>query len=445
MSKNNKLKDTIIMGFALFAIFFGAGNLIFPPYLGVISGSKWYLAMAGFLSTDPVIPILGLIVTATVGGQGDSLGKRVHPLFSKTIAAICVLMIGTIFAVPRTASVTHTMLVTQFAPGAPQIATSVVFFGLTIYLAINPGKVIDIVGKFLTPVLVVILAIVIIRSIFMPGVIMAEPDPTVTNAYLRGFTEGYQTMDGLGCALMAGLVYSDLVRRGYTEEKDQLGMMIGTGVVAFILLAFVYGGLTFAGATISTEFGPDADRTALILELVSRMMGGNIGKLLIGIATALACLTTSIGLTSTVANYFEGISGGKLKYKTLVLVSAVIAFCISLFGTDKIIVFAVPVLSLVFPFIICLVFFTIFDKVIKYNATYIGAMVGVAPVAVISALALAFQIAGTADQNAGIIELNNKINALPFGTFAMPWIVPALACALVFTVVAFLMDGSKSK
>ena len=209
MSKNNKLKDTIIMGFALFAIFFGAGNLIFPPYLGVISGSKWYLAMAGFLSTDPVIPILGLIVTATVGGQGDSLGKRVHPLFSKTIAAICVLMIGTIFAVPRTASVTHTMLVTQFAPGAPQIATSVVFFGLTIYLAINPGKVIDIVGKFLTPALVVILAIVIIRSIFMPGVTMAEP--TVTNAYLRGFTEGYQTMDGLGCALMAGLVYSHLV------------------------------------------------------------------------------------------------------------------------------------------------------------------------------------------------------------------------------------------
>ncbi len=214
-----KIIDIIICGFALFAIFFGAGNLIFPPYLGVISGNNWGIANIAFLLSDPLLPILGVIVTALLGGQATDLGKRVSKHFSIIIGAISIILIGPLFAVPRTGATTHEIFVQSFVPSAPQWITSLIFFGLTLYIAIHSHTVIDAIGKYLTPILLFILLLVFIAAVVQPNA--GFQTTTSAGLFSQSFKEGYQTMDALGAALMAGVVISDLTRRGYTEKKEQ--------------------------------------------------------------------------------------------------------------------------------------------------------------------------------------------------------------------------------
>src|SRR5699024_1251937 len=166
--------DILISGFALFAIFCGAGNLIFPPYLGVMSGQSWKEAMFGFLLADPVLPVLGVIATAHVGGRAQDLGKRVSPNFAKLLGTIAILSIGPLFAVPRTAATVHEIAVGQVFPNLPSSITSVVFFLLTLILIFNESVVIDMVGTCLTPVLLVILGAIFIKSLVAPAVPMVE-------------------------------------------------------------------------------------------------------------------------------------------------------------------------------------------------------------------------------------------------------------------------------
>ncbi len=430
--KNKRTVDIIVCGFALFAIFFGAGNLIFPPHLGVIGGKSWAAAMFGFLMSDPVLPILGVIVTARVGGKADDLGKRVSHKFSKLLGAVAILTIGPFFAVPRTGATTHEIATSQLVQGAPQAATSVVFFGLTILLALNPSGVIDKIGKFLTPALLVILTVIIITCIIKPIGPIVETEPQ--KFFMMGFTEGYQTMDALGSPLMAGIVITDLVRRGYTDEEDQFKVAVGVGIVAFVLLAFVYGGLTYVGATAGSFYNADTPRVELLIGTIFHLLG-EPGKIIMGIAVALACLTTSVGLTATCGNFFEGITNGKLKYKHIVIVSAIISFFLSLKGVDGLIALAVPILSAIYPVIIALIVMTIFDKQIKYNLTYTGAVIGAFIIGLINAINLAFVIPGN-KAPATIASLAEKITHLPFAKVGFDWLVPAIICSVVLTIIA---------
>lgn len=430
MNKNKKV-DIIVCGFALFAIFFGAGNLIFPPYLGVIGGKSWFPAMSGFLLADPVLPILGVIVTASVGGKADDLGKRVGHGFSKLLGAVAILTIGPFFAVPRTGATTHEIFVSQVFQGAPYAATSVVFFGVTILLALNPSGVIDKIGKYLTPALLVILTVIIFTCVIKPIGPMVETEPQ--NFFRMGFYEGYQTMDALGSPLMAGIVISDLVRRGYVDQKEQFEVSVWVGVVAFVLLAFVYGGLTYVGATASSFYNAETSRVDILLGTVDHLFGAP-GKIIMGIAVTLACLTTSVGLTATCGNFFEGITNGKLKYRNIVIVSAIVSFLLSLKGVDGLIALAVPILTAIFPVFIALIIMTIFDKKIKYNWTYTGAVIGAFAIGLVSGINLAFVIPGNTAP-AMIASLAEKIAKLPLASIGFEWLIPAIICSVVLTLV----------
>ncbi len=432
-----KRKDVIVCGFALFAIFFGAGNLIFPPHLGVIAGDRWYVAMFAFLLSDPVLPILGVIVTARLGGRADDLGKRVSPAFAKLIGTIAILTIGPFFAVPRTGATTHEIFVKPLFPSVPIWATAIVFFGLTLYITLNPGKVIDVIGKYLTPALLVILTLIVVISIVNP------PDPKVTTEatglFTMGFSEGYQTMDALGSPLMAGIVMTDLIRRGYSDKETQFKASVQVGIVAFVLLALVYGGLTYAGATVGGHFDGETERTALLIGMVELMLG-NVGKVFMGVAVALACLTTSTGLSSTCGNYFETISGGKLKYKYIVMACVAVAFVLSLIGVDGLIAIAVPILSAIYPVIIVLIVMSIFDHKIKYNWTYTGAVIGAFVVALIESINLASVMRGgnlLADQVA-------VVKSLPLAAFGFEWILPAVVCSIILTLISMATKKGKT-
>ena len=424
-----KIIDIIICGFALFAIFFGAGNLIFPPYLGVISGNNWGIANIAFLLSDPLLPILGVIVTALLGGQATDLGKRVSKHFSIIIGAISIILIGPLFAVPRTGATTHEIFVQSFVPSAPQWITSLIFFGLTLYIAIHSHTVIDAIGKYLTPILLFILLLVFIAAVVQPNA--GFQTTTSAGLFSQSFKEGYQTMDALGAALMAGVVISDLTRRGYTEKKEQHQMMFGVGIVSFILLALVYSSLTYAGATVSTVYDSTIQRPALLIGLIEQLLG-SFGKVAMGIAVSFACLTTSVGLITTCGHYFSTLTNGKLEYKKIVIVSVVISFLLSLLGVDALLQLAVPVLSAIYPMVIALIFLSIFDRYIVYNWTYTGAVVGAFFIGGIQAIHLFSQMQG----GNFLSELAAWTNTLPLNQFGFEWLVPAIIGSVVFTVIS---------
>lgn len=432
--KRNQMKDIVVSGFALFAIFFGAGNLIFPPLLGNMAGQSWPMAMAGFLSTDPVLPILGVIATAFVGGRAQDLGRRLSPTFAAILAGICILLIGPILSVPRTAATTYEMAINPYVPAAmvplATVITSIIFFAVTYYFTLNQGKVIDIIGQYLTPGLLVVLTIIIIKAVITP---IGDIVPTdLTNAYNHGFVEGYQTMDALGASLMCGIVLTDLLGKGYADKKSQRGMLIKVGLVAGVLLALVYGGLTYVGATTSAE--PAQDRVALLLHVVQQILGP-VGGVLIGICVTLACLTTAIGLTSACGNFFASASKGRISYKLVVTLAIIVSFLMSLLSVSGIVELAVPILLTVYPVVIALILMTLFDGIIPSRLTYAGPVLVAGVLGFIEAMNTTF----------GWFEpFHQALINLPFGKSGFPWAFPTLVTIILFFILGMVLPQGRA-
>ena len=427
-----KLLDTIIIGFALFAIFFGAGNLIFPPYLGVTAGENWGIATFAFLISDPLLSIIAVMVVAALGGSALNVGRRVHPLFASALAAICVLLIGPIFAVPRTGASTHEIFVQSYVPEAPQWITSLVFFGIVLWITYQENSVMDAIGKYLTPILLIILFLIFVGAVLQPNASFAATDRT--GLFAQGFKEGYQTMDVLGAPLLAGVVMKDITRRGYLNKKDQFRMMFGVGIVAFILLAVVYSTLAYSGASMSTVIDTTAQRAAMLTTIVKNLLG-SWGQLAMGLAVCFACLTTAIGLTTTCGQYFEEVSKGKISYKKTILVTVAVEFIISLVGVDSLINLAVPVLTFIFPIMIALILFSAFDQYVPYDWTYLGAVVGAGIVGLVQGINTLSQLLG----GKLLGDAVKLIGTFPLATYGLEWIVPTFAGAILFTIAATIL------
>ena len=427
-----KLLDTIIIGFALFAIFFGAGNLIFPPYLGVTAGENWGIATLAFLISDPLLSIIAVMVVAALGGSALNVGRRVHPLFASALAAICVLLIGPIFAVPRTGASTHEIFVQSYFPSAPQWITSLVFFGIVLWITYQENSVMDAIGKYLTPILLLILFLIFVGAVLQPNASFAATDRT--GLFAQGFKEGYQTMDVLGAPLLAGVVMKDITRRGYLNKKDQFRMMFGVGIVAFVLLAVVYSTLAYSGASMSTVIDTTAQRAAMLTTIVKNLLG-SWGQLAMGLAVCFACLTTAIGLTTTCGQYFEEVSKGKISYKKTILVTVAVEFIISLVGVDSLINLAVPVLTFIFPIMIALILFSAFDQYIPYDWTYLGAVIGAGIVGLVQGINTLSQLLG----GKLLGDAVKLIGTFPLATYGLEWIVPTFVGALIFTILAAIL------
>ena len=152
----NKTKETFVFGFAIFAAFFGAGNLILPPFLGMNSGPDWWLVALGFIASATVIPLLALLAHARLQGTMMDFGKKVSPLFS-LIFCLCVYIIAITLPSPRTAAVTHEMAITPYFEGS-SLLTSSIYFALVFLFVVNRSRVLQILGKYLTPLITIALA-----------------------------------------------------------------------------------------------------------------------------------------------------------------------------------------------------------------------------------------------------------------------------------------------
>ena len=415
--KQINFKDVIVIGFALFAMFFGAGNLIFPPYLGVLSGSSWLVAFIGFLFADGGLALLAVIAATKFNGDTSKMFSRAGKGLSIALGCAMVICIGPLLAIPRTAATTYEMgIMPLFGTSIPVLLFCILFFAISYVLTIRPSKVVDIVGQFLTPALLIALAFIIIKGIISPlGDIVDKP--MIPNVFAEGITQGYQTMDALAASVFASIIIMSVIAKGYTGEKEKMKATISAGVIAVIGMALVYGGLCYLGATVSQQYGQDVQQTALIVAITAALLG-TTGKILLAIIVALACLTTAIGLSSAAGQYFSTLTDGKLKYEHIVIVVCVFSAIISNFGVSTIIQFSSPILSMVYPATITLVILALFSNKIKNDnvfkcAAYMALLVSVLTVATSFGVKIPL------------------VNSLPFASLGFNWIVPVVIAGII--------------
>ncbi|MHC1747973.1 MAG: branched-chain amino acid transport system II carrier protein [Cellulosilyticaceae bacterium] len=321
MQKNSKNKDIIIIGFALFAMFFGSGNLIFPPYLGRMVGGEYFSALVGFMIMGVGLPLLGVMATAKAGGDFEIIGNRVDRTFSIVLVTALVLAIGPFLAIPRTAATTYEISVRPFLPGVSPIVMIAIYFAINLFFVISPNSIVDVIGKFLTPTLLVTLAILIVKGIAFP--IGPVTETTLENVFSNSLIEGYQTMDALAAVCFGGIIVNNIKSKGYKKSSQIISMTLKASLVAIAGLGLVYGGLMYLGTHTGHIVGA-VEKTALVSTLAYQILG-QAGTVFLAIAVALACLTTSIGLTATGATYFSKLFKDRISYKAVAIIISLIS------------------------------------------------------------------------------------------------------------------------
>lgn len=402
-----KTSKVLVIGFALFAMFFGAGNMIFPPYLGLTSGAHWTLGFWCFLAADVG---LAMITIAAMLRRSSRMTELTRPLgrpMSVAVSAAVVLCLGPLFAMPRTAATTYELLVKPFfASGVWKIVFSAVYFALVVALTISPSKVVDVVGKVLTPLLLLGLLVLIGFGMFRPlgSVSVSSQLPDVAH---EGLLSGYQTMDAFGAMVFASVVAAALDEQGFVGRKARTRAAVLACGLSAVCLCAVYGGLTYLGATVSMQYSAEIDRTLLLIDITQRLMG-RPGVLILGVVVALACLTTAIGLASATGLYFAELTKNRLSYKAVVIGSCAVSLFAANLGLDRIISFAAPVLTLLYPVVLVLVIFSFFDRRLTNANIARGAALCAFGVSLCNLLS------------------PSLLETLPLSSFGLGWMLPAL-------------------
>lgn len=426
-------KDVIVVGAALFAMFFGAGNLIFPPAIGLASGEKWLMSLLGFLVTGIGLPVMGVLAVSRAGGTINDLARKVGKKFSVAMGTVVILAIGPLLAIPRTGATVYEIGIKPMLNVSP-LVVSFIYFGITLFFVIKPSGVIDKVGKILTPILLAVIGLIIYNGIFNPiGTPTGTPD---FNPFSHGFLEGYQTMDTLASIVMGGIILNALLEKGYNDRKTQMKMTTIAGLMAGGTLAVVYGGLLYLGATGSGMYDTGIAKTDLIIKLTNAVLGPS-GQIVMCLAVSAACLTTSIGLTAIVGEYFEKLSGGKVSYQVIVIGTCVFSTLMSVIGVEAIVKVAVPLLVLVYPMAIVLILFNLADEWIKSPYIHKGGILGAFCIGLLDALK-AIEIGFVKQLVTLMSPLYDAVNMLPFATMGFAWIMPTTCFALIGAIVAYV-------
>ena len=430
------IRDVVITGFALFAMFFGAGNLIFPPYLGSLFGTKWLAAMLGFGITGIGLPLLGVIVMSHYDGSFEKFADKGGKLFGILLGTLVVLCIGPLLAIPRTGATTFEVAVKPFFPNINSYIPIIGFFALTYYFSIKQSSVIDIIGKILTPGLLILLLFIIISGIVNPIGTLLDPEIS-DSAFASCFIEGYQTMDALAAVIFAGIIVQSIRAKGYGKTST-IKMTLSAGVIAAVGLLVVYGGLMYLGATASFV-SEDIPRTALLVTIVAEI-AGDVGLAALGIAVALACLTTAVGLTAATGEFFSKLSENRVTYLQVVTVSTIFSALFAGIGVDGILRFAVPILVVIYPIVIVLMFMNLLSPVLNESCKY----------AYVSALAWTLLVSlydGLSAIGMTFTVWENIVSMIPYIDKGFGWLMASaigFGIGLIIDRIALAIRGSES-
>lgn len=365
------------MGFMVFAMFLGAGNLIFPPMAGMLAGHDVWLAAAGFLSTGVGLPLLGLIVISLAGGGFNELSKELPKSFMMALGFAIYLIIGPLYAVPRTALVSYEIGLLPFLDqdsDQVQLIFSIIFFAISLYFCIRPGKLLESIGQVITPALIIALIIVGLLPILSPLGSPVEAVGAYAEApFITGFKEGYLTMDALASLMFGIVIITNLKSHGITEKSALLRYCIFTSIIAAAGLAFVYLSLFYLGAT-SSGLADTVSNGGQILAIYAKTVLGKFGIVILSVVITLACLTTAIGCITAASEYFEE-AFPSLRYRNIAIVMSIICIFFANMELSEIIALFIPALMLLYPIAIMLIALGLIRNItpnarLTYRATF---------------------------------------------------------------------------
>lgn len=423
MNRKKLVTDSIVVGFALFAMFFGAGNVVFPPYIGMHAGEQWANGFLFYFIADIGLALVAMFAILHAGGA-DNITGRIGHVASKVLMCAVILCIGPMVAIPRTAATTLEMSVTPFFSGMSPVVFSIIFFAVILLLSIKQSAVIDIVGKILTPALLIGLLILIVKGFVSPIGDIVDTGVSASEVTVNGIKSGYQTMDVLAAMAFGIIILSSADEKGYTDSKSAAKMIGIAAALSGVLLLIVYFGLTYLGATASTVFPTDISRANLLIGIVELLLG-KAGLIIFAIVIALACITTAVALVSSAASFFAKLANDKISYSVFVVVICVSSAVISNLGLDMIIAIATPVLDIVYPPMLVLILLSWFgDKL--HKSVYVSSVAG-------SLIASVLATASLYGMNVPVID------SLPLASLGLGWLTPAA----VFGLVAYLVSKFK--
>jgi len=427
-------KNTFIVGFMLFALFFGAGNLIYPPTLGIESGTSYWGAIGGFLITGVGLPVLAVMAISFVKDDARELANVVHPTFGLIFTSIVYLAIGPFFGIPRAATVAYEMSIVPFTDVSAVVLLifTIIFFVLVGLVSLNPSKIVDLIGQMLTPILLLAILGLIIGALFLlSGTQMAPIDGYTSAPFFTGFIEGYLTMDAIAALAFGIVVVNAFKERGVTTQKGLVKATGKAGAITAIGLIIVYSALGWIGSKMASH--GEYTNGGEILSAAANNMFGSFGALLLGIIVALACFTTCVGLVVAAGQFFEKVT--PFSYKSIALIITAGSFIISNQGLETIISYSVPVLVFIYPIAIVLIILPFISRFIpQRKAFYRGAIFFTFFISLYD---------GLTEFGLEMPGITSYMEMIPFLEIGLGWLIPAIIGGLLGIMIGQLSTKSK--
>lgn len=404
---------TVVVALALFSLFFGAGNLILPPYLGFQAGESWWLVSMGFMISAVLIPIFGIVAHARLQGTIYDFAVKVSPGFS---LVYCVLIYAISIALPspRTASVTHEMAIAPIFDTSA-LLTSTLYFGLVYIFVLNRSKILDLIGKWLTPIILSILVVLIALVLFTPDFGLGAS--RLDNAFSTGLLEGYQTFDAIGAVVVGGVIIISIQLKDKRESfADKKKLIARAGWMAGTALFLVYAGLIVSGSAMQDQFGENITRTGL-LSAMGKVTLGHYTNIFLSLLIALACFTTAVGIVTGTADFAKSrFENSTLIYRVVALMGCVLGILVGQLDVEYIIVAALPALMFVYPVTIALIFLNVLPTQYATPTVFRAVIFTTMIFSIPDFLAVV-----------GMENIGTKMNTyIPLGRFQLGWLIPAL-------------------
>ncbi len=427
MNKINKNKNLFITSFALFSLFFGAGNLLLPPLLGYKAGADWFWVTLGFMVTAVVIPIIGIYAHAKLQGTLFDFAKKVSPTFS-LIYCVLIYLISIAIPSPRTAAATHEIAI-QPAFGTSPLLTSSIYFILVLVFVLNRSKILNVIGKYLTPFIVVMLLLVIGIGLFSSG--LTADASQFESPIVSGVLEGYQTFDAIGAVVVGAVIIISINIKSNASFEVKKDLIKKSGLIAGFGLFIIYAGLISVGAFYGLEIELNSDlsddmQRANLLRGISLKALGTFGNTVLSVLISLACFTTAVGIVAGTADYFKGLIKDSQKvYIITAIIACVFGVVVGQLDFHSIIVIALPVLLFIYPITIVLILLNAIPNKYASNLVF----------RVVVLLTFVFSIPDVLNFLSPSEGVTKVINLIPFAKHSLGWVLPAFVGFVLVNVL----------
>lgn len=421
-----RTSDIIALGFMTFALFIGAGNIIFPPIVAQQAGEHVWLAAAGFLITAVGLPVITIMALSRMEGSIAMISSPLGRVASLLLTIVCYLSVGPLFATPRTATVSYEIGFSSYFGTSSHslLIYSIVYFAFVTLVSLYPNKLLDTVGRFLAPLKIAALAVLGVAAFLIPsGYIPPAINNYVAHPVSEGFVNGYLTMDTLGALVFGIVIIQAIYSRGVRVPRLVTRYAIIASIISGIGLTLVYISLFKLGLG-SHEVAPNASNGAVILHAYVQHAFGDLGSFFLTILIFIACMVTAIGLTCACAEYFAQLTN--LPYKLYVFVLVGFSLIISNLGLTKLIAISVPVLTAIYPPAIVVIMLSFFWKYWNVPARV------VAPV---TAIAFLFGILEGLKVAGFEAHLPSFVQDLPLNAQNLAWLIPSIVVLVISIVI----------